>query len=110
MERIKHFVYDYLLEIGVSNTVAVYLNMLILLILLFIVVFIVDYVIRKVLRNVFSVLAGRTKSNFDDIMIKNKVPRNIAHIIPFVVAYKFVPMVFSDFPYWESLLEKGLMK
>jgi len=109
MERIKHFLYDYLLEIGVSNTVAVYLNMLILLILLFIVVFIVDYVIRKVLRNIFSVLAGRTKSNFDDIMIKNKVPRNIAHIIPFVVAYKFVPMVFSDFPYWESLLEKALI-
>lgn len=109
MESIKHLLYDYLVEIGVSTSVAVYLNMVILLILLFIIIFIVDFIIRRVLRNLFSVLAGRTKSNFDDIMIKNKVPRNIAHIIPLVVAYEFAPMVFSDFPYWESLLEKGLM-
>ena len=109
MESVKHLLYDYLVEIGVSASVAVYLNMVILLILLFIVIFIVDFIIRRVLRNFFSVLAGRTKSNFDDIMIKNKVPRNIAHIIPLVVTYEFAPMVFSDFPYWESLLEKGLL-
>jgi miniconductance mechanosensitive channel len=57
----------------------------------------------------FSQLAKRSKSNFDDIMVKNKVPRNIAHIIPLIIAVEFVPMVFTDFPYWENIIEKALI-
>ena len=41
-------------------------------------------------------------------MVNNKVFRNLAHIIPLLVAIEYVPMVFSDFPYWENIVVKGL--
>ncbi|NNK82576.1 MAG: mechanosensitive ion channel [Flavobacteriaceae bacterium] len=109
MDNIKHLLYNYLLELGVSESAAIYINMTALLLALFIILFIVDFVIRRIIRVVFQGLATRTRSNFDDIMIKNKVPRNIAHIIPLLVAYELVPTVFSDFPFWEKMVEKTLM-
>jgi miniconductance mechanosensitive channel len=77
-------------------------------IVLLILVFIIDYVIRKVLVNAFNAFAFRSKSNFDNILVKNKVPRNIAHIIPLLIAIEFIPIVFSDFDYIENIIEKGL--
>ena len=71
--------------------------MLVLLIALLLLIFIVDTLTRKSLRILFAQLAGRTKTNFDDILITNKVPRNIAHIIPVIVALELIPYVFKDY-------------
>jgi miniconductance mechanosensitive channel len=104
----RHSIYDYLTSVGLSNTSAKYINMLMLSIILLIFVFIVDYIIRKVLVNAFNAFAFRSKSNFDNILVKNKVPRNIAHIIPLLIAIEFIPFIFSDFDYIENIIEKGL--
>ncbi|MFD2541431.1 mechanosensitive ion channel family protein [Lacinutrix gracilariae] len=108
LTAIKHFLYDYLIQIGLSANTAKYLNMLGLFIALVIVVFVIDFIIRKILINAFNVFAIKTKSKFDNILIKNKVPRNIAHIIPLIISLEFIPTVFEDFPYLENFIEKGL--
>jgi len=108
MRRITHWIYDRLIAMEISETIATYLNMLGLLISLLIIVFVVDFIVRRVLINVFSGFAARTKSNFDDILVKNKVPRNIAHIIPLIIALEATPTVFIDFPYIEGIIEKTL--
>ncbi|MCK0109742.1 mechanosensitive ion channel family protein [Flavobacteriaceae bacterium S0825] len=109
MEYFKHLLYDYFITHGMSSSTASYLNMLALLIGLFIVIFIIDFIVRRILLTMFSKLAEKSKSNFDDIMVENKVFRNVAHIIPLLVAVEYVPMVFSDFPYWENIIEKTLL-
>lgn len=109
MKRLSHLIYDYLVAIGISENVASYLNMVILLIGLIILIFILDYIIRRLLLSTFSRIAKRSKSNFDDLLVKNKVPRNIAHIIPLLLAIEFAPMVFFDFPYWEVAIETLLL-
>ena len=65
MDNIKHLVYDYLMNKGLSETTAAYLNMLALLLGLLIVVFVVDFVIRKLIRTSFTQLAIKTKTNND---------------------------------------------
>ncbi|NND12234.1 MAG: mechanosensitive ion channel [Flavobacteriaceae bacterium] len=104
----EHIVYDYLLEAGLTETLAKYLNMIALLIALLVVVFLVDFVIRKLLVTAFTRLASKTKSIADDILVKNKVPRNVAHIVPLIIAIKFIPVVLYDFSYLENIVEKGL--
>jgi miniconductance mechanosensitive channel len=108
MQRITHWLYDYLIAAGLTETTSKYLNMLALLIALLIIVFIADFIVRRILLNVFSSFASRTKSNFDDILVQNKVPRNIAHIIPLIIALEATPIVFIDFPYIEGIIEKTL--
>jgi miniconductance mechanosensitive channel len=93
---------------GLSENAAKYLNMVALLLALLFVVFLIDFLIRKLLIRTFNEFAMRSKTNFDDFLISNKVPRNIAHIIPFVIALEFAPDIFSDFPQFETYVEKGL--
>ena len=108
MDEIKHLLYDYLISVGLNETTASYLNMIALLLALLIVVFISDFIIRKLLIKAFSQYALQSKTNFDDFLISNKVPRNIAHIIPLLLAIKLAPFIFFDFPDMESIIEKGL--
>ncbi len=106
--NLKHWVYDKLVDLGFTEQAAEYLNMLILLLGLLLIIFIIDVIIRRVLIGAFTQFAKRSKTNFDDLLISNKVPRNIAHIIPLLIALEFVPDVFTDFYNFEIIIEKGL--
>lgn len=108
MLKIKHYIYDLLIERGLSETSAKYLNMLALLVALLIAAFIIDFITKRVLWRFSTGIAKSTKTNFDDILLSNKLPRNIAHIIPLVILIEFVPQVFSDFDYTENIIEKTL--
>lgn len=107
MQKIEHLVYDLLISSGLTETAAVYLNMLALLIASLTIIFIIDFVVRKVIIKIFNQIAERSKTHFDDFLVSNKVPRNIAHIIPLLVAIEIIPTIFVDFSYLENILEKG---
>ena len=108
MMNFKHWIFDYLITHGFTDTSARYLNMMSLLLILLFFVFLTDFIIRKIIVSFFTSFANRSKSNFDDILVKNKVPRNIAHIIPLLLALEFVPHVLVDFQYAENIIEKTL--
>lgn len=109
MNELSHFFYQYFLELGLTEVSAKYLNMTVLLLIMLIVIVIVDLVIRKFLLNLFTRLSEKTKTHFDDYVVKNKVPRNVAHIIPLLIALEFAPIALVDFDYLENLVEKGLL-
>ena len=106
--KLKHLLYDYIVTIGFSENAAKYVNMLVLLIILLIIVFTVDFLIRKIIRSFFTKFANETKTNFDNLLLKNKVPRNMAHIIPLIIALQLSPIVFADFANFDIVIEKGL--
>lgn len=108
MHNLRHYIYDWLIDKGVAEATAKYLNMIILLVGLLLIALIVDYITKRILWKFSSSVAKRTKTDFDDILIKNKLPRNIAHIIPLILLIEFVPDVFSDFDYVENIIEKTL--
>ncbi|MDN3667222.1 mechanosensitive ion channel family protein [Algibacter miyuki] len=108
MSGLECKLFDYLIENGFSESWAQTLNMLGLLLVLLIILFIVDYITRKILVSAFSQFALVSKSNFDDLLVANKVPRNVAHIIPLLIAIRFVPEIFIDFPNFEDVFERGL--
>ncbi|MCX7548056.1 mechanosensitive ion channel [Xanthomarina sp. F1114] len=108
MDNWKSYFYDYLIKLQFPETTAKYLNMLALLLALILVVYIVDYISKRILWKFSEGFAKRTRTNFDDILITNKLPRNIAHIVPLAILIEFVPQVFADFEYAENIIEKTL--
>ncbi|MGK0449216.1 MAG: miniconductance mechanosensitive channel, partial [Polaribacter sp.] len=56
----------------------------------------------------FTQFAAKTKTNFDNLLVKNKAPRNIAQIIPLIIALELSPLVFNDFSFFENIVAKGL--
>jgi len=102
MDKLQCFFYDYFISIGISEFSAKYFNMLVLLLILFVIVFIADRFSRKLLISFFSKLSEKTKTNFDDLLVNNRAPRNIAHLVPLFLTIKLFPIVFYDFPHFES--------
>lgn len=108
MNYINHWVYDYLISTSISETVAKYLNMLALLTAMFCIVFLIHFITRRIIIAISSNVAIKSKTNFDDLLIANKAPRNIAKIIPLLLAYYSIPYIFIDFDSFEHTAEKGI--
>ena len=103
-----YFLHDFLVEKGVSESWAAYLNVIILLVVASVVVLLVDFIIWKVLRKFSSSLAKRTKTDFDNFAVTNRLPRFLAHIFPLLLALEITPWVFYDFQYAENIAFKFL--
>ena len=102
----NHGLYDYFVGLGVPETTAAYLNFGTLFLAMLILAFLVDIVLWRILRVVSIRMARTTRTNFDDILITNRVPRKIAHIIPLLLVYEMLPWVFTDFEYAETISTK----
>ncbi len=77
-------------------------------ILLFVLVKILDAFAKKILIHVLQFLADKTASRFDDLLIKNKTAKYVAHIFPLLLVYKTVPVIMRRFIEWELLFIKGV--
>lgn len=102
MKRIQHFFYDYFVSIGMSELSAKYFNMICLLVILVIIIFIADRIARRLIINFSAKFSEQTKTNFDDLLVNNRAPRRIAHLVPLFLTIKLFPIVFFDFPHFET--------
>lgn len=105
MNSISKFILDNLHTYGVQPKVAEYLNMFILLAGTLLLIVIIDVVIKRIILGFFYKFSRKTKTRFDDILITNKLPRYVAHILPLLIASEFVPAIFRDFNYVKNSLE-----
>ncbi|WP_223034446.1 mechanosensitive ion channel family protein [Hanstruepera marina] len=105
MSKYSRFFYDYFISSNISESTAEFLNMAILLVILIVVLWITDFITRKVLVQAFNNFASRSSTNFDNLLVKHKAPRNIAHIVPLLITIKFFPIVFYDYPHFEQPIE-----
>ena len=91
--------YNYLVEAGLNETSASYLNLTILLVIALVLAWFLDLIIWKVLRSVSLRLARKSKTNFDNFLVANRVPRYLAHILPLSILVELVPFGFIGFEY-----------
>ncbi len=108
IEKIFNWTYKLFKDWGYSDTVSSYTNVAVNFILLGIAVFIIHYIFKKILIEVFSTIAQRTKTQFDDLLVANKTTKYIAYLIPLLFVNITVPIILKDFAYWEGFFRKGL--
>lgn len=82
------------------------MNMLMLFVIALVGIFIVDLIVRTILRFISARIASTTKSNFDDLLISNRVPANTAHVPALYLVHESIPIVFHDFENLHVILEK----
>ena len=66
--------YDLYLKTGLSDPIAKSLDSITSSLIVLVLAFIVTLIFKKVFFVFFNQIAKKTKSNFDDYLIKNKVP------------------------------------
>ena len=107
-KNLGRLLYNYLLETGMGEDLAAYINLFVLLIVVLILVLFLDILIWKILRWLSVRLARKSKNNFDNFLVAHRVPRYVAHIVPLTILLEFVPVAFADFDYAEGIAMKTL--
>lgn len=98
MESTKIFYNLFTNTFNIDKTVAEYLNVISNLIVLAILGYLIYRIVKLVGSKMIRKIAAKTKTEFDDILIKNKVFLNLSRVVIFIITYAFLDYIFIDFP------------
>jgi miniconductance mechanosensitive channel len=106
IERTIDFTYAIWREVGLNTTFATYASAAVNLVLLVILAYFIFLISRFSVIRVFTRMAQRTKTNFDDLLVSNKTAKYISHLIPLLFLYIAVPIVLHNLLYWQGVFGK----
>lgn len=106
IEVLFTFLYPILRKWGLGSTSASYLSLLLNIALLYFLAYGIYIVFRLLLVTLMAIIAKRTKTKFDDLLVSNKTAKYIAYLIPLLFVYKSVPVILDRFDYWEGVFAK----
>jgi len=106
IEIIFEFFYPIFREWGMSRSMSTYLSLFLNTILLCVLAYALYLIFRFILVTLMAIVAQRTKTKFDDLLVSNKTAKYIAYLIPLFFVFKSVPVILDKFEYWESIFGK----
>ncbi|GEJ30900.1 TPA: mechanosensitive ion channel family protein [Flavobacterium psychrophilum] len=95
-----------LMKFGFNEIIASYLGLLVNLVILFAISYFLYIVFRFILVTIMAIVARKTKTKFDDLLVSNQTAKYISHLIPLIYVYKSVPVILENFNSWESIFGK----
>ena len=104
--KIFDWCYPLFKEAGMSSTIASYSSLVVNILILCIISYIIYLTFRFALERIMEVTARTTKTKFDDLLITNKTIKYLSHLIPLLFIYKSVPVILSNYDYWEGVFGK----
>jgi miniconductance mechanosensitive channel len=108
IEKIFNFLYPMFRSWGLGSGFASYLSLILNIVLLCVLAYVIYVVFRLFLVTVMAIVAKKTKTNFDDLLVNNKTAKYIAHLIPLLFIYKSVPVILDRYEYWEGIFGKAV--
>jgi miniconductance mechanosensitive channel len=105
-ENIFGWAYKLLKKLHFSETLASYFGLIINIAILSAMCYVMYLVSRFILVSIMAIVAKKTKTKFDDLLLSNQTAKYISHLIPLMFVYKSVPIILKHFIYWEGIFGK----
>lgn len=106
LEKIFGWLYPLLRKLDFGDTFAAYISLVFNILILGALAYLIYVVFRLILVTLMILIARKTKTNFDDLLVSNRTAKYTAHLIPFLFIYKSVPVILESYVYWESVFGK----
>ncbi len=103
---IGRWTYERLIDWGVSENIAEYLNLFLLLIVSFLFISLVHYIIRRVLRIVLIKISKKSKVVFFQFLLEHRFAHYLALAVSVALINITIPIIFAGFPNLISGLNK----
>ncbi|TCP23635.1 miniconductance mechanosensitive channel [Tenacibaculum skagerrakense] len=97
MESRKLFYSLFADNLGVDEGIAMYLNVICNILVIPFLGYIIYRLVKLFGSKIIQKLASKTKTQFDDILIKNRTFLNLSRVIIFIITYSFLDYIFIDF-------------
>jgi len=104
---IDHWAQEWLLSKGLSETWVNPITIGIDLLILIFISLLVDFIARRLILNLVSSYVKRSKNTYDDVFLEKRVFSSLAHLMPAILVYYSMPVIFSDTnSLWVLVLQK----
>ena len=107
MEEIRKFVDEMIAWAGVSGDAVPMLRHILLTITAILLAMLSDFLCRKILVPLISKITEKTEVTWDDILLNKRVLNSACHIVPAVVIWSLMPLVYLEYPIFKEILERA---
>ena len=107
MEEIRKFVEDMIGMMGVTGPAVLVLRHVLLTVTAILLAILSDFFCRKVLVPIVAKITAKTEVTWDDVLLNRKVLTSACHIVPAIVIWKLMPMVYFQYPIIKEILERA---
>ena len=107
MEQIRVIVNEIIAWMGVTGGTAPMLRHLLLTLTAVLLAVLSDFLCRKILVPVILKITEKTEVTWDDVLFNKKVLTSACHIVPAVVIWKLMPLVYLEYPIFKEVLERA---
>jgi miniconductance mechanosensitive channel len=92
-KTVSCFLEDYFVEQGMNVVLATWINLFINLIFLVLAVLLLHFLIRRFVIEAFRSFTNKTKTTFDDFLVKSRFPKYVGQIFPLLLVKYAVPYI-----------------
>ena len=83
---------------GLNSSLSNFLGFLCVIVIVSSITLILSFLSRNIIKRLFNQIANRTSSDFDDSLIKNKIPSLLGYLPPLFFLIIQTPQVLNEFP------------
>src|SRR5690606_37460037 len=105
---IYNWTFNSIQNVGLSDRYAHIVTSASLLITTFLVLYVIHFIISAIFNSVLTKIIKKTKTTWDDFLLKNKVLNKLSQLILVIIAQQIIPFIFVGFPNFTAGLNKFL--
>ena len=107
MEEIRKFVEDLIQMAGVTGGAVPVVRHILLTITAILLAMLSDLLCRRLLVPIIMKVTDKTEVTWDDVLFNKKVLTSACHIVPAVVIWSLMPLVYLEYPIFKEMLERA---
>ncbi len=107
MERIKTYVEELIGFLGLSGTPLTVTRLLLMVLVAVVLAWVSYWVCRRLFVPLIVRLTRKTEVKWDEVLFNRKVLISACHIVPAIVVWQLLPLVFFEFPVVRELLARA---
>ena len=107
MEEIRKFVEDLIQMAGVTGGAVPVVRHILLTITAILLAMLSDLLCRRLLVPIIMKVTDKTEVTWDDMLFNKKVLTSACHIVPAVVIWSLMPLVYLEYPIFMEILERA---
>ena len=103
-KTISCYLEEYFIEQGMNLVAASYLNLFINVTVIVLLVFLINFLIKRFVIEAFKAFTNKTKTTFDDFLVKSKFPKYVGQIFPILLINYAAPYILINHQFLLKLL------
>ena len=107
VEEIRKFVEDLIQMAGVTGGAVPVVRHILLTITAILLAMLSDLLCRRLLVPIIMKVTDKTEVTWDDVLFNKKVLTSACHIVPAVVIWSLMPLVYLEYPIFKKILERA---